>query len=117
MHTHNQWSFMTNINQFVASINKVYIITISEDSLENSCKLKTYSYDNCNKDLAHSQSVMMHEKNHARTNQFVVSVQKVYIITTSEDAWWNSCKLKTYSCSTCNKNFAHSQSVKGKPIC
>ena len=47
-------------------------------------------------------------KSHARTYQFVVSAQKVYIITTSEDAWWNSFKLKTYSCSTCNKNFAYS---------
>ena len=35
--------------------------------------------------LADSQSKMMHETHHARTNQFVVSVQKVYIITTSED--------------------------------
>ena len=26
--------------------------------------------------LAHSQLVMMHEKNHAKTNQFVVGVQK-----------------------------------------
>ena len=36
--------------------------------------------------LAHSQLVMMHEKNHARINQFVVSVKKVYIMTTSEEA-------------------------------
>ena len=57
LHTHNQWSFMIKINQFVASVKKVYIINISEHSWENSCKLKTFSYD-----LAHSQSVTMHEK-------------------------------------------------------
>ena len=65
------------------------------------------------------------KKNQARTNQCVISVKKVYMITTNEDAWGNSCKLKTYSYSTCNKNFAHSQSVimhekkscKGKQIC
>ena len=65
-----------------------------------------------NKDFAHSQSVITHEKkNHAKTNQFVICVWKVYIITISEDAWGKSCKLKTYSCSTCSKNFANSQSV------
>ena len=74
MHTHNQWPFMIKINQFVASVKKVYIITTSKDSWENLCKLKTFSYDNCIKDFAHSQSVITHEINHARTNQFVVSV-------------------------------------------
>ena len=62
------------INEFVGSVKKVDMITISEDSKENLCKLKTFSYDNCFKDLAHSQSVMTHEKNHAGTNQLVVSV-------------------------------------------
>ena len=109
------------INEFVGSVKKVYIITISQDSWDISWKLKTFSYDNCYKDSAHSQSVIMHEKNHARTNQFVVSVQKVYIITINEDAWGKSCKLKTYLCSNCNNNFAHSQSViihdKNQSIC
>ena len=99
MHTHNQWSFMIKINLFVGSVKK------------DSRKLKTFSYDNCNKDLAHSQSVLMDENKIMQKNQFVVSVQKVYIITISEDAWGNSWKLKTYLCSTCNENFANSQSV------
>ena len=56
------------INELVGTVEKVYIITISEDSWENSCKLKTFSYDNCYKDLAHSQLVITHKKNHEQIN-------------------------------------------------
>ena len=34
----------------------------SENSSENSCKLKTFSCGNCKQSFAHSQSMIMHEK-------------------------------------------------------
>ena len=69
--------------------------------------------------------MIIHDENHACANQFVVDVKKVYIIKISENSSGNSCKLKTFSCGSCKKNFAHSQSVmmhekascKREPIC
>ena len=69
--------------------------------------------------------MIIHEENHACTNQFVVHVKKVYIIKISVNSSGNSCKLKKFSCGKCKQSFAHSQSVimhekessKGKAIC
>ena len=47
----------------------------------------------------------------ASANYFELGVRKVCIITIKEDQWKNSCKMKTFSCSDCNINFAHSQPV------
>ena len=43
--------------------------------------MKTFSCSDCNINFAHSQPVIIHEKDHDRANQFAVSVQKVSIIT------------------------------------
>ena len=65
---------------------------------------KTFSCGNCNNNFAHSQSVIMHEKNHVRANQFAV-IFKIFIQSQ------NSCRIKTFSCGNCDHNFAHSESV------
>ena len=68
-------------NYFELGVRKVCIITIKEDQWKNSCKMKTLSCSDCNINFAHSQPVIIHEKDHDRANQFAVSVQKVSIIT------------------------------------
>ena len=44
-------------------------------------QVKTISCGNCNNNFAHSQSVIMHEKNHTRANLFAVIFKNLYIIT------------------------------------
>ena len=85
-------------NQFVVGIKKVYIITISENSSGNSCKLKTFSCGNCKKNFAHSQTVIMHEKSFKGKPSCRIYSK-------------SSCKLKTLSCGNCNTNFANSKAM------
>ena len=100
-HTHNQWPCMKikscKKHQFVVSVPKVFIITISEDAWGNSCKLKTYLCSTCNNNFAHTHnqwSFMI------KINLSVGSVKKK--LTISEDSWENSCKLKIFSYENCN---------------
>ena len=75
------------------------MITISENSSGNSCKLKTFSCGNRKQSFAHSQSVIMHEKESFKGKAICRDYSK------------SSYKSKTQSCGNCKTNFANSKAM------
>ena len=65
---------------------------------------KTFSCGNCDHKFEHSQSVIMHEKNHAGANQFAV-IFKIFILSQT------SCRLKYFQVTIVIK-FMHNKNLR-----